>query len=571
MRSKFYKTIVSLTLSASLLSVGAYSALAEEAGSAVSIQAEQVYSLTEVLDVQVKSVINEPVLKGTRIGVVVNLKNNSDSVTRVPDYELRVKTADGVVYTLQPSTSNLKAIQPHTESELSYLSVIDRKGNVVLAELNWTDVDMYIYPKKETVVLNAPITLQPWQGRDTQITDPKALLKWSDSFTLPYFESPITYTPTDIHKESTDTGTVYVVQLLAYNPGDQREIVPTFLIDGKTAEKVYAGSRVEADSLVLESKEQKYIHYAIPADQDAVLSSLNVLTTEYFGSSSGAAGQYAIGRYNILIPSGEDRAVTGVYALGDAMQFDSRSQLIHPNLKVSMVEFNISDNEEEGNKNITAKFAIQNNSDRPLDVPVFQTSLLSSDGYDYSGKRQASTPSRVLPKSSVIVNYAFTMPVSETGENLQLKIQDAVSAAPYKSTIAAYGVKLQESTGPWDSFNMYPFVVKFSSWDISFLYNSGTQQFSYKGKFFLDVERKVQTELDANFPKLQFELYDAAGRLVGTASKPMIGQDRLLTGENNLTFTGTSEQFTSPLTLKVYETFTTASGESKRLVAELED
>ncbi|MBE1443063.1 hypothetical protein [Paenibacillus sp. OAS669] len=575
MNKKLKKTAAVMIISASLMSTG-YSAFAEESTpTAFQNQAATVYPLTDKLEVEVKSILNEHVTGGTRIGVVVRMKNNYTDFVRVPDYELRVKTSEGIEYTLQPSASNAKAIQSKANTELSYMAVIDRTDDVTLAEVNWTDVDYYVYPKKQTLILTVPITVQPWQGSDMQITDAAAVKKWSDSFKIPSLVSPIQYTPVNITKQTTEKGTVYLVQLLAYNPTDKRETVPEFTIDGKTGAKVYSGKRVEEGSVVLESKEEKYIHFAIPTDQDTVLSSLNLLTSESFTQGQAAAGaapaqvSYTVGRLSILLPTQTLGNQYEAYALGNPMKFDSRSELIHPDIQVSVVEFHMYDDDEEGNKKVTAKFSLYNKSDRPIAIPSFDTSLISSEGYEYSGKRQTITESPILPNAGITVNYSYSLPVSESGQGLALKVEDAKTAAPYKTTIGTYSVALQTDKENETKFNVYPFKFDISHWDVSFQFNSQTFEYSYKGKFLMDIEREPNVQVDANFSKLQFELYDAAGRLVGTSINSFIGPNRLVTGENNIAFKGTSQQFASPLTLKVFEVYTTANGDAKRLVAQL--
>ncbi|MCS7464313.1 hypothetical protein N0M98_29860 [Paenibacillus doosanensis] len=576
MNPKLKKTAAVMILSASLMSTG-YSAFAEETTPAVAaeVKAQTVYPLTDQLEVEVKSILNEHVPEGTRIGVVVRMKNNYSDFVRVPEYELRVKTEDGTEYKLEPSASNAKAIQSKANTELSYMAVIDRTDDVALSEVNWTDVDYYVYPKKQTLILAIPVAGQSWQGSDMQIKDEAAVKKWSDSFKIPSLISPIQYTPVNIDKQSTEQGTVYVVQLLAYNPTDKRETVPDFLVDGKTGAKVFSGKRVEEGQVVLEGKEEKYIHYAIPTEQDTVLSSLNVLTTENFTQAPASAGaapevvKYNVGRLNILLPSQTLGNSYETYAMGSAMKFDSRSELIHPDIDVSLVEFEMQDNEEEGNKNVTAKFKLYNKSDRPMAIPVFDADLVSAEGYEYTGKRQTITDSPILPNGGITVNYSFALPVSESGQGLAMKIGDPKTAAPYKTTIAAYRVALQQPEDGAVKFNVYPFRFDLTHWDISFQFNSQTFEYSYKGKFFMDIEREPNVQVDANFSKLQFELYDSAGRLVGTSTNSFIGPNRLVTGENNIVFKGTSQQFDAPLTLKVYEVYTTASGESKRLVTQL--
>ncbi|MFB6363864.1 hypothetical protein ACFCP7_07325 [Paenibacillus elgii] len=588
MNNKLKKTVASVVITASIMSTG-YSALAANpAGSEPEAHAVVTYKLTDLLDVEVKGVLNERIQDGTRLGVIVRMKNNSSSSTRVPDYELRVKTSEGVEYTLQPSASNVKSIQPKANTELSYMTVIDRTDTVNLAQVNWTDVDYYVYPKKETLLVAAPITGQPWKGGDTPITDPSAMKKWSESFTIPSLISPIQYTPTTINKESTDKGTVYVVQLLAYNPSSQRETIPAFVIDGKATGKVFSGSKVEQGSITLEAKEEKYIHFAIPTNQDTILSSLNVLTPEKFaaggagsaaigtgagtgdnpGAATGAAaGVFNVGRLNILLPSQQTGDAALSYKLGTPMSLDKRSRLIHPDMDVSVIEFHMFDNKDEGSKTVSAKFKLTNKTERPLAVPAFATDLVSSDGYEYNGIRQNITTPSVLPNSSLTVNYFYTIPVSETGKGLSLKIQDTKTAAPYKSTIGAYSMAVQTEESK-DTFALYPFELKVNNWQIGTSFNAmGPKNYQYKAKFWLEVSRHDQVQVDPSFSGLLFELYNSSNQLVGTGSGSFTGVNRLSTGENNITFDGSTEQFDYPLTVKIYEQFTTAGDQkSKRLL-----
>ncbi|WP_088832993.1 hypothetical protein [Paenibacillus tyrfis] len=594
MNNKLKKTVASVVITASIMSTG-YSVLAAEpAGSEPAAQAVVTYKLTDLLDVEVKGVLNERIQDGTRLGVVIRMKNNSTASTRVPDYELRVKTSEGVEYTLQPSASNVKSIQPKANTELSYMTVIDRTDTVNLAQVNWTDVDYYVYPKKETQIVAAPITGEIWKGGDTPITDPSAIKKWSDSFTIPTLTSPIQYTPAAINKESTEKGTVYVVQLLAYNPSNQRETIPVFTVDGKAAGKVFSGSQVEQGSIALEAKEEKYIHFAIPTDQDTILNSLNILTPEKFavggagsagagagaaagagaganaGAAAGAAGVYNVGRLNILLPSQQTGETALSYKLGTPMTLDKRSQLIHPDMDVSVIEFHMFDNKEEGSKTVSAKFKLTNKTDRPLAVPAFATDLVSSDGYEYNGSRQNITMPNVLPNSSLTVNYFYTIPVSETGKGLSLKIQDTKTAAPYKSTIGAYGIALQTEDSK-DTFELYPFEIRVNNWQIGTSFNPmGLKNYQYKAKFWLEVSRHDQVQVDPSFSGLLFELYNSSNQLIGTGSGAFTGVNRLSTGENNIIFDGSTEQFDHPLTVRIYEQFTTTGGQkSKRLLKEL--
>jgi hypothetical protein len=235
-----------------------YAAIAAEpTETAVEVLANPSYQLNDSLSVEVKSVLNEHVLGGTRVGVVVRMKNNSSTITRVPEYEVRVKTNEGVEYVLQASASNPKSIQPKANTELSYLNLIDRTDTVTLAEVNWTDVDYYVYPKKETLMAAVPISGQAWKGSDATITNPAAVKKWGEIFTIPSLLSPLQYQPVSIEKEVTEKGTVQVVQLIVSNPAGQRETLPEFLIDGKSDTQSYSGKKIEQGEMILEANEKK--------------------------------------------------------------------------------------------------------------------------------------------------------------------------------------------------------------------------------------------------------------------------------------------------------------------------
>jgi hypothetical protein len=661
MKMNWKHTAVSVLITTSLLSSSYAAMAAEVAGANSGTTAATTYTLTENLSVDIKTVLNEPVEGGTRVGVIVRMKNNGSAIHRVPEYEMRVKTVEGVEYTLQSSASNPRSIQPKATTELSYLAVIDRTDTVTLAEANWTEVDYYVYPKTEVQIIAIPISGQSWKGSDMKITDPASVRKWGETFKIPSLTSPLEYTPISIQKEVTAKGTVQVLQLLVTNPTDRRETLPEFIIDGKTASKVfegekvpdqanevtiqaaapataitgtplpatdsgsgstaspnatfsegaagqavpssveaatssdgiaagggvtgaapsnqasdgspsqsYYGNKVEQGEIILESKEQKYIHFAIATDNDTVLSSINLLTPEKF-SQIGSTGvptvvTYNVGRLNILLPSTSARVAYPAYNLGNPMSFDSLSELIHPNLEVSVVEFHINDNMDEGSKSVTSKFKILNKSDIPMAVPVFQTELLSTDGYTYSGNRQMVSTPNILPNSALVISYSYTLPTSEKGEDLILKVNDTAKVAPYKMNLAAYSMTTQPMETE-EKFSVYPFDAKVTYWTISPIFNrTGNNTYSYKARFNLELTRQEQVQIDASFSKLQFELYDSADRLIGTHVSSFIGSGRLVSGENNFAFESATEQLDRPLTVRVYEAFTTSAGEAKRLL-----
>ncbi len=571
MNNKWKLSLASVALSVSLLGPGIAVYAAD--GSAVPVLAAAAgpsVKLTDLLDVELKSVLNQKTETGTRLGVVVRLKNTGAAVTRVPDYEVRAETADGIQYTLKASAANARSLQAKSSTELSYLVDLDRMDEVTVTQVNWTDVDVYVYPKTETVVASIPVQAEVWQGESSVITKPEALKKWSDAFRIPGLTSPVQYTPVSISKESTAAGTVYVVQILASNPSERRESIPAFTLDGKSDSKVFTGSRVEQGAMTLEPGADKYIHYAIPTEQDTVLQSLNLLTPETF-ADAGAAGvnvtSYAVGRLHILLPGeGEGTAATA-YSLGTSIVFDGKSQLVNPEMKVSVEEFYMHSNKEEGNKGVTATFKLTNTSKKPLAVPAFAADLVTKEGYEYAGSRQAIQTASVLPGSSVTVRYAFTVPASEKGENLVLKVQDGVTAAPYKTPIAALSAGLQKAEN--NRWNLYPYDVKVNSWILQWNYGVATNyNYVYRLKLDLSIKRDNAVQVDNAFSRIMVELYDSNDRLVGTGGANIYGQERLVNGDNIISIQGASDMLDVKHKIYIYEVFNTPNGEAKRLLTQ---
>ncbi|MDF2659563.1 MAG: hypothetical protein K0Q94_2354 [Paenibacillus sp.] len=570
---KTFRITIAASLLTAMLSVPGMTAFASaEAGAATaSAQPAAVYALAEQLQVELKSALNERLTGGNRIGIVLRANNTGDTVKRLADYELLVRMRDGTEYALQPSAANAKAVQPKTSADLGYLATIDRTDDAEITEVLLKEVDYYVYPKKETLLLSIPIVSRPWNGSEGAVAiDPTVSQAWEEAFSFPSLQSPISYKPVSIRKDMTEKGTVYVVQLLAANTADYRVLVPDFTIDGRSDSKVFAGSRVEQEPVALEAKEEKYIHYAIPTDTDTILSGLNVLTTESFlGAAGSDPVSYKVGRLHVQLSASPGSGSYPTYTFGDKIELDAKNKLIHPDLQLSLVGLPINDNTEEGTKTVTATFLLTNNGDSPIPIPVFQSGLLSSDGFHYDGSRQTAGGTPLLPKESVTVNYSFTLPATETGQGLVLKIEDAVTTAPYKSTIAAYQVEAVPYETQ-DQFNLYPFRIGVKSNSTNFIFNPQTMEYSYMGNYDLTIEREPGVRVDQTFPALLFELHDGSDRLVASSTNPLTGTGRLVSGINKIRFTGTTQSFDYPLTLKIYEVFKTETGESKRLLTQME-
>jgi hypothetical protein len=165
----------------------------------------------------------------------------------------------------------------------------------------------------------------------------------------------LTYTPVSITKTYTSTGTSFLVKLLVDNPSDQLETVPVIELEGKSKKAVYAGTLAEAGTVTLDAGEKKYIHFAIPADLDTTLESINVLTTSIFTqtivSGVSTVSSFNIGKLNILLPgTAVSEPASSIYTFGKPILFEKWNDFINPNLNVSLEELHVTDNAEGGYK-----------------------------------------------------------------------------------------------------------------------------------------------------------------------------------------------------------------------------
>ncbi|MEC0246665.1 hypothetical protein P4H65_12780 [Paenibacillus chitinolyticus] len=597
MKSQWKTTVSSVFLSAALLA-SAVPALAAEPGkpAQASASAPTAYKLTNDLQVEIKSVLNEKTADGTRLGAVVRMKNTSSKVVRVPEYEVRMKTKDGVELRLQASLGSPRSIQPKSQVELSYLATVDSGEGVELSELRWVDIDVYVYPKKETLQLSVPVSDLVWNGTETSEIPSASVKKWGEAFTIPSLQTPLEFKTTNISRDTVGTKTNSVVQVLVTNPSTKRQTLPNIALEGKSGLQTYDSNRAES-SLALEPGEKKYIHFVIPTELNTELEALNVVTAEKYIDAQEKPVTYNVGRVHIMLPAKQADAlpVHGAYAFGDAMKMDPLNELVHPNMNVSLVELHMQQNEDDGFNTAIAKFKLTNKSGGPLNVPAFATDLVSSDGYTYNGNRQGTTTLRVLPNASYVVTYSYILPASETGEGLKLalyethgasagagaqasgaksqdtKAQEAQATAAeagtsYKSLLTAYSVNLQPQPESKDELKLYPLTVKVNNWEISAMFNQ-QQNYNYRLKLLLDIEQEKDVLLDRTFSQLQFDMYDNGGTLINSVKSPFVGENKLQKGANVINFNADSMQLDFPVTVKVYESFVNDKGETaKRLL-----
>lgn len=587
MRKPWKKTITAAMISVSLMTSG-YAAYAAEAVPAVHDLPS--YPLADHLQVELKSLLNERTAGGIRIGAVIRMSNDSDKITRVPEYEVRVTTTDGVSYTLQPSASNPRSLQPKATVELSYLCVIDRSDEISLSKLSWVDVDEYVYPKKETPILALDVASLSWKGTDSTIEDPEAIMKWGEVFRIPAIDSPLQYSPVDISDTMTQTGPVTVVKMQVANPTDKKETVPDFSLDGKSASKTYPGKRVEAGPVTLEPQEKKEIHFAIPTDADARLTSLNVVTPESYtqidAQGKASVVQYTIGRLNVLLPEAglaQQLARLPEYTFGTPIKLSLFTDKVDPNLTTSLVDMRFYENEGKGYQTAVAKVVLDNKGDKPLILPPLAAEIVTPEGYRYSsirpggssgtqagGSAAGAALQQIMPNTKTVVTYAFLMPESEKPEQLAVKLQDTLSAAPYTSTLTAFKISLPEEKLNRDPIAFYPFEVRIKDYSINTQVNSVPSiSYNYRLHLNLEINQVEEVAVDPSLTQMEFDLLDQDGNTMATLVRPLIGTGKLARGIQDLYFNNVGNEYMNNMSINVYETITTPAGPVKRLVAQL--
>jgi hypothetical protein len=592
MTFQWKNTAAATVMAVSLLAAG-IPAYAEDSPSAVSQEQMESYSLTDQLQVVLKGVVNERVDGGVRVAAVIRMTNTGGSVTRVPDnYEVRVKTADGVEYTLTPSAANPKAVQPKATIDLNYLSTLDLSENITLTELSWVDVDEYVYPKTETPVLTLDITGQSWSS-DAAASggDVAAAIAWGETFSIPDEESPLRFSAVDLTNNTGANGPVTVVKVLAENPTDKRVPVPDFAIDGQADTKSYPGSKIETGTVYVEAGSEQYVHFAIPTDADALLTGLTVATHGSFvqagaaGAGAGGAAQagavnFTIGKLSMSLPQtnpADEQAKLPIYQYGDPIYFDPVSKLIDPNLKVAMADLRFFKNDGAGYQTAVAKFTLTNGTGDPIALPNLTAELDATDGSRYlSGTANAGTAQQpgasavmLMPGTSNLVSYTFLLPetVAETG-NLSMKLLDAATVAPYTSSIAAFKVVRQIEELNSDPISFYPLDVKIKDWNYNGHIATNFASYNYTFKLNLEIAQKDNVVLSQNLSKLEVELVDSTGKSMASQKVPFVGTGKLVDGWQTIEFTNVGNQLEGGVTVNLYESVDMADGPVRRLVAQ---
>lgn len=563
MKQRFVKTLAAALLTSAIVPAGLSAAADAPATPPAAAGASLNYELTQQIRAAIKNASVTPTETGSQISVTVRLYNGGTASERVPEHDLRVRTEEGVTYTLFPSAENKTVLRPKEIIELVYSSSVDAKEIGKLAEVNFVGVDMYVYPRVESTLLSLPAGAV-WYGLGESAPTKPEPTAWGETFRIPGVNSGLRYTPVNASVQSTAAGKAVVITLLAENPGSGRESIPSFRIDGVEGQKVYAGQASQNAANQLEAGEKTYLHYTIPLEQSETLSEFLVVSMDRYVGRSGAT-TISTGKLTIPWPAGQQTTRPSVrYSFGEPIAFDALSKVVDAQTEVALMEFHIHDNAEEGHKTAVAKFRMTNRSGSPAATPVFGTELANRQGVLYRGARQMSATMTMNPGLSYVVSYSFTLPQQEEDERFTLNLLDEKAAAPYSTTIAAVTVDRQEEAAG-SAFSLYPFEIAVNDVQVSFMYQGGLYQ--HRINLDLTVNQLDNVVVDNSFSKLRFEVVDNAGRVIGTMDAGFTGPKKLISGKQTLEASSlTTDQFNYPFTVNLYEVFETESGTAKRFL-----
>lgn len=252
------------------------------------------------------------------------------------------------------------------------------------------------------------------------------------------------------------------------------------------------------------------------------------------------------------------------YELGSKLVLNN--SLVNPNLDVSLIELHAHENDDLGYKTAIAKYKITNNGTSTLALPELQNELIDNKGNAYTGSRQSAAATQITPGSSYVVSYSYLLPNKEAtdDDSFALNVYDDKSVSEGNVSAGTFKVALQEEKAG-ETIAIYPFSLKVNSSIVSWTYSGGT--YSYVLRLDMDITHEDQVIIDSNFSKIQFELVDSLGRVVGTQDAALTGTGKLTSGSQKVTISGLkNEQMDSGMAVNMYEVINTPNGTAKRLL-----
>jgi len=519
------------------------------------------YTLNSVLKAGVKTVLNERVPEGVRIGAVVRLYNTASRAVAVPGYELRAVTTGGVVYTLKPSADNPRTVQPQEKAELSYMLTVGRSDVFTLERLAWVNVDEYVYPKKETNMLNMPVAGLEWYGPSTVFKDAQRSKEWGASFTIPAESAELVYTPVRLAERHTPQGTTTVLVLQVRNTGNRQAWVPEFTVSGKTVKSYYSAQRAESGPIAVQPGSSRYLHFVMRLDSPEAWLSFTISTPESFTDASGTI-RYEAGRLQIKAPAHPDtQTVQSSYDLLDPIRVSST---LRPNLAnevdIALAEVRRFEQAGDGFLTAVAKFRLVNRSGVSVAIPDFGVEWMTSEGVSYTGERMDVRQKMLMPGVGMMIGYTFTLPLSAgSDEQAQLTLLDG-SPDTFQLPVGAVSIPLagadaEESGGAAD---MYPFKVEIRSGSLE---PSGLVTLDF------GISRAVNMTFDERSVRLKLEAADPSGHVLMSQTYALAGAGRLGSGLKKIELGDreTTDAF-KKVVIRLYEVLAIPGGEIERLV-----
>ncbi|NOU97240.1 hypothetical protein GC093_29025 [Paenibacillus sp. LMG 31456] len=553
------------------------------------------YALTANTQAQVKGILQEKTSSGWQLGASIKLTNTSSSTVRIPDYELRLKASDGTVYTLKASSDKPVSIAPQSKVELSYMTEVDKNTDFQLTNLLWVDVDDEVYPKQETILADAPIDSIVWHGASASIQDPSLMGAWGAAFTIPGETSALQYTASNVTKQFTGQAPTYNIQLRVKNTENYATTVPDFTLSGKAEGRSFIGKRIEQSAPTLNPGEQKYINYAIAAEPDAQLSAFYVLSTHSFlKQGMNAPIQFYTGRLGVNLPSPvQSGAGLPQYEMGKPIAIDALSKTVNPQMEVALQDLDWFENDGQSYKTAVAKIKFTNKSDNTIPVPQVGAEIVSPNGTSYDGTGIASTVKDVLPGIGAVGTYTFIVPKSEEANQYTLRLMEqqgqqvqqgqaagqqaeqAQTQPTYKMPIAQVNVTMKTLNQIGKVYSFYPYELTMDNFNITnYAAKNGVTNsygYSYKLEMGLDIKTTDAVLADPSNPKLLFQLEGPDGKLLGSKTYSLGGENRLMSGNQSVMFDNAGDTLESPVSTKVYEVVSTPYGDARRLLATLKD
>lgn len=230
---------------------------------------------------------------------------------------------------------------------------------------------------------------------------------------------------------------------------------------------------------------------------------------------------------------------------------------------VALMELHEHDNDDLGYKTAIAKFKFTNNGTSAVSLPALPNVLVDSQGKTYAGTRQSTAVQQLMPGTSYVISYSYLLPTALKDNKFALQITEDKSSL----TRGTFQVAFQ-SEADGSKLSFYPFTVDLQDYYTGWQYSQGN--YTYNLNVTMDISHQDEVIVDQNFSKMEFDLVDGLGRIVGTKSMTFTGAGKLISGSQKITFPGvTTESMDSTVHVLVYETVDTPNGTVKRLVKDL--